>query len=110
MSEYVDYTSNGANWPTTHPACGDPNQSPIDLSYEIPTVSSSLDNFQKHYENIVKDSRKKSPTKLEWSEDKSTLYVKYDEKKDDSIQTFNWYFTSNYASDYLWGPKAFFGV
>lgn len=61
-------------------------------------MDSSYDNFQKHYENIVEDSRKKSPTKLEWSEDKSTLYVKYD-VKEKGIQTNNWYFTSDYSAN-----------
>ena len=64
----------------------------------MPYIDSSYDNFQKHYENIVEDSRKKNPTKLEWSEDKSTLYVKYD-VKEKGIQTNNWYFTSNYSAN-----------
>ena len=29
---YVDYTTNGANWPVDFEACGDSNQSPIDLT------------------------------------------------------------------------------
>lgn len=72
------------------------------------TLDATVDNFTKHYENIENDMRKSSPSQVKWDADKSTIYVKYD-VKGAGMQTKNWYFTSNYASDYLWGPKYYFG-
>jgi len=79
------------------------------LSYDVEEIDASVDNFTKHYENIEPDVRKASPSKVVWDDDKSTVYVLYD-TPDGGMRTRNWYFTSNYASDYLWGPKVFYGI
>lgn len=107
---YVDYSSNGANWPNKG-ECEGPNQSPIDLNYEnVPIFDASEDGFKKHYENVVPDGRvtdaAKARTKVSWDNDKSTLYVKYDNAKP---KLNNWYFKSNFSKNYYFGPSEFFG-
>lgn len=60
------------------------------MSYNVPVVDASVDNFAKHYENIEADPGKTTPpTQVKWSDDKSTLYVNYDV---DTDKSYNWYF------------------
>lgn len=73
----------------------------------MPVVDAKVDNFTKHYENIVADPRKTTPSKVGWEDASSTLYVRYD---GGPFRTKQWYFSSSYSSDYLWGPKTFYGV
>lgn len=70
-------------------------------------MDSKVDNFTKHYENIVPDVRIPDAAKSKWAGDSSTLYVKYDGNSGPT--SYNWYFKSNYVSDVLFGPEKFFG-
>jgi carbonic anhydrase len=117
-AQYVEYEQHGAEWPgqkwdingdgNKQWSCSGPNQSPIDLSYQVPVVDAKVDNFTKHYENIVPDPRKTTPTKVGWEDASSTVYVRYDHPPDPRSK--QWYFKSSYASDYLWGPSTFYGI